>query len=204
MKTTKKNGAKRNPVLVLAVLGLLIGAGATGAIAAGLVPNIDNGVTGTVTATINDAPLLTLSGFAGFDATPVQYMSSTANVVKFAGDVTVAAPGSTDLTVVVTVNRVMDTQANALLITLTGMGEYIQVGLVATHGAATRVGNGEWLVTGAKTAGTITPADGVPADGDAITLVFTVYASQASTIFDGSMANTWDFSMSEVNANMVA
>ena len=60
MKNTKK-GVKRNPVLVLAVLGLLVGAGATGAIAAGLVPNLNPNVSGSVSATVTDSPLMSVS-----------------------------------------------------------------------------------------------------------------------------------------------
>ncbi|HEY3419783.1 MAG TPA: hypothetical protein VGK23_04445 [Methanomassiliicoccales archaeon] len=199
MKSIKKNGAKRNPILALAILGLLVGAGATGALAAGLIPNLDSGVTGSVKADVTDSPLLTLTGFGGLGTT-AQYQSSGAdrNVVKFSGGVSILAPGNATFNMTVKVNRVADTYANGVLVKMTGLNDHT---LVSLNGSATnpplgtvapsivRIANGEWVVSNA----------GAIADTDAFALTFMVYVSQANTGDAAAFDNLWDFSFSEIN-----
>jgi hypothetical protein len=204
MKSTKKNGAKRNPTLALAILGLLVGAGATGALAAGLIPNLDTGVTGSVKATVTDSPLLTLTGFSGL-STPSYYQSSgaTGNVVKFAGGVDILAPGNATFNMTVKVDRVADTYANGVLIEMTGLNDHTLVSLngSADHFPAgtvaptiVRIANGEWVVSNS---GAITGTD-------AFAVTFMVYVSQADTGDAAAFDNAWDFSFSEINTNAAA
>lgn len=198
MKNTKK-GVKRNPVLVLAVLGLLVGAGATGALAAGLIPNLDSGVSGSVKANVQDSPLLTLGGFNGLSGDSYYQSSGTAgNVVKFSGGVTILAPGNATFNMTVKVNRVADTYANGVLVKMTGLNDHTLVSLNGTSTAIpagtvaptiVRIANGEWVVSNT----------GAIADTDAFALTFMVYVSQANTGDAAAFDNVWDFSFSEIN-----
>lgn len=184
MKNTKK-GVKRNPVLVLAVLGLLVGAGATGAIAAGLVPNLNPNVSGSVSATVTDSPLMSVSsadaGFTGF-------MTGDNKEVKFADAISIAAPGSADLNLNLTVNRVVDS-ASGVLISMDGLGDNVKVNLTTDVGSIARIGNGEWVLTG--TAATLAAGS--------FNLVFTFYVSQYNGGASAAMDNIWDFTISEIN-----
>jgi len=174
MKNTK-TGVKKSPVLILAVLGLLVGAGATGAIAAGLVPNLDTGVSGTVTANVTDHPLMSLSST---DTTFKGFTSQGGDTVKFSENIAIQAPGYTNVTVAVLVNRVVD-PANALIVSMDGLGAYVKVGLtlgaLTTPSTAnvTAIGNGEWLVT-----------NGVQANGG----------------YSSALDNQWNFAITEGQA----
>jgi hypothetical protein len=187
MKNTK-NGVKKNPVLVLAVLGLLVGAGATGAIAAGLVPNLNSNVSGSVNATVTDSPLMTISsndeGFTG-------YQTGADNEVKFSDAVTIAAPGSADLNLALTVNRLVDS-ASGVLISIDGLGANVKVNVTSDVGTAARIGNGQWILT---------DDDGTLAADDAFALTFTFYVSQYNGGASAAMDNIWDFTISEVNTS---
>jgi hypothetical protein len=192
MKNTKK-GVKRNPVLVLAVLGLLVGAGATGAIAAGLIPNLDTGVTGSVTADVQNSPLLTLSGL---DTGATAYSTGAAGTIaKFSETVTVLAPGSATVGMTVKVNRMGDATDNAILVKMTGLSDYVTVGLatsaVNNSVSISRIANGEWIVSGAT----------APFEGNLFALTFTIYVSQYDSGTAGAVDNVWDFAISEVDAN---
>ena len=165
MKTTKKNGAKRNPVLVLAVLGLLVGAGATGAIAAGLIPSLDTGVNGSISATVETNTLLSVNG------TGLITYGSDGSDVKFSKDIgTITAPGSALFSMGLTVNR-LEAPANAVLINMKGINEYTRVSLTANNGTAVRLGDGEWAITGLDAL-------------DTTYLIFNIYVSQQSVGFD--------------------
>jgi hypothetical protein len=191
MKTTKKNGAKRNPVLVLAVLGLLIGAGATGAIAAGLVPSLDTGVSGSVTATVTTSALMTVGG------TGLTTYASDSDKVKFSETLDpIAVPGATTFDMTLTVNRLATTAVNAVVINMKGINEYTRVSLTgstATDGATgtvVRLGDGLWAITGLALG-----TDSAPA---VFTLSFNIYVNQQSTGVDGNDLNfVWDFDMTQ-------
>ena len=195
MKNTKKNGAKRNPVLVLAVLGLLIGAGATGALAAGLVPSLDTGVSGSVSATVTNVPLLTVGPTTQTLGATVEtaYTSGTRNDVKFGSTgLTIEAPGSAIFYLDLTVNKI-GSGANALLINMKGIDEYTTVSLTATHGAevaqtVTYMGNGEWATSNLAVTN--------------YTLAFHIYVSQQTVRVDGAANPIWDFAISEANLVM--
>jgi len=181
MKNTKKNGAKRNPVLVLAVLGLLVGAGATGAFAAGIVPSMDTGVSGSVSATVTTVAPLTV---ASTDDNFLTFASDSNNV-KFTDAIDIIAPGSQTVNVTVTVNRLIGS-ANAILINMDGMSQYVRADLVGVcdHGAVVRLGSGEWAITGSGIA-----------NGDDMVLTFTIYVSQQTDLTP--LNNVWDFTISE-------
>ena len=192
MKNTKKNGAKRNPVLVLAVLGLLIGAGATGAIAAGVVPSLDNGVSGSVSANVTTSALMEVSGGTGFNT----YSSDTA-VVKFSQTLDdIVVPGATTFDMTLTVNRLANTAVNAVVINMKGINEYTRVDLAAAKspagasGAVVRLADGEWAITGLALDATSHNA--------VFALTFTIFESQQNVGIDGNLLNNvWDFDMSE-------
>jgi hypothetical protein len=190
MKTTKKNGAKRNPVLVLAVLGLLIGAGATGAIAAGLVPSLDTGVSGSVNAVVSTSALMTVDG------TGLTTYTSDTDKVKFTETLDpIAVPGATTFDLTLSVNRLATEDVNAVVINMKGINEYTRVSLtgstasVGAHGTVVRLGDGLWAITG------LTLATAGPAVFD---LTFNIYVNQQSTGVDGNDLNfVWDFDMTE-------
>jgi hypothetical protein len=183
MKNTKKNGAKRNPVLVLAVLGLLVGAGATGAFAAGIVPSIDTGVSGSVSATVTTvAPMTVTSADDNFHT-----YASDGNDVKFTDTIDIIAPGSQTVNITVTINRMVE-NANSVLINMDGMSQYVRSDLTGTvtHGSIVRMGSGEWAITGTGIVAT-----------DTLTLTFKIYVSQQTDLTP--LNNVWDFTISEVN-----
>ncbi len=189
MKGTKKNGAKRNPILALAILGLLVGAGATGAFAAGLVPSLDTGVSGSVTATVNTVPLLTIAHAGGADV--FKAYNSDNKAVKFTSALTIEAPGSNTINVSVTVNKIVS-PANAIIINMDGMSDYVRTDLnISANGqTAVRLGSGEWAIDGS---GANTPF----AVGDVVVLTFTIYVSQQTA--GVPLNNVWDFTITEGN-----
>lgn len=200
MKSTKKNGAKRNPILALAILGLLVGAGATGALAAGLIPNLDTGVSGSVSATVTTDPLLTVGQTAhlptGVGAATVDttYNSDTKEVKFSSTTLAIAAPGSATFYLDLTVHR-LGSGANAILINMKGIDEYTIVSLTATTGNPTaaqpveNMGGGEWAITN-------------PTATSNYTLAFNVYVSQQTIRVDGAANPMWDFSISEATVNL--
>lgn len=196
MKSTKKNGAKRNPILALAILGLLVGAGATGALAAGLIPNLDTGVSGSVSADVSTDPLLTVSATADVaapDATVEKTFNSAGDAVKFTSStLAIAAPGSANFSVDVTLNR-LGVNANSLLINMKGIDEYTIVSASATDGTdpvtIDHMGAGEWAITGLAGADV----------GTTYTLTFKIYVSQETIRVDGESNPLWDFSITEAD-----
>jgi hypothetical protein len=205
MKSTKKNGAKRNPILALAILGLLVDAGATGALAAGLIPNLDTGVSGSVSATVSTNPLLTVSNTVGApdgSATIDQTYSSAGQSVKFSSSsLAIVAPGSASFYMNLTVNR-LGAQAGAVLINMKGIDEYTIVSLSATKivsANATAVtvsnmGGGEWAISGLTSDDVATT----------YTLCFNVYVSQQTVRVDGGLNPAWDFSITEADLGTVS
>jgi hypothetical protein len=197
MKSTKKNGAKRNPILALAILGLLVGAGATGALAAGLIPNLDTGVSGSVSADVSTIPLLTVSANSFVqdqDATVATTYNSAGDSVKFTSDtMDIIAPGSANFSLCVTLNR-LGVSANSLLINMKGIDEYTIVSATANDSLdhvvpISYMGAGEWAITG---------IDG----GDIATkytLVFNIFVSQETVRIDGAHNPLWDFSITEAS-----
>ncbi len=68
-----------------------------------MVPSLDTGVSGTVSATVNTVPLLTI---ASTDTSFKTYQSDS-NDVKFTDAITIEAPGSQTVNCTVTVNKVV-------------------------------------------------------------------------------------------------
>jgi hypothetical protein len=196
MKSTKKNGAKRNPILALAILGLLVGAGATGALAAGLIPNLDTGVSGSVSADVSTNPLLTVSAnsLPDVDATVTKTYNSAGDAVKFSSDtLDIVAPGSADFSLGVTLNR-LGVSANSLLINMKGIDEYTIVSATANDSndvvvPISYMGAGEWAITGLDSGDV----------GTTFILVFNIYVSQQTVRVDGASNPLWDFSITEAN-----
>ena len=202
MKNTKKNGAKRNPILALAILGLLVGAGATGALAAGLIPNLDTGVSGSVSASVSTDPLLivsktTLTDLPAGSVTIGTTYSSAGDAVKFSSSsLAIVAPGSANFYMDLKVNR-LGAKADGVLINMKGIDEYTIVSMSATKpGADTpapvavdNMGGGEWAISGLTSSDVST----------VYTLCFNIYVSQQTVRVDGAANPAWDFSITEAD-----
>ena len=126
------------------------------------------------------------------------FTSQGGDTVKFSENIDILAPGYANVTVAVLVNRVV-APANALIVSMDGLGDYVKVGLTlgsATSPSAanvTAIGNGEWLVTNGV------PATGI-AESNSFVMVFTIYVSQANGGYSAALDNQWNFAITEGQA----
>jgi len=130
-----------NTLLILAIIGLVAGMGATGALVVGLNPTLDQDVTGSLTAEADtEAPMLVVS-----DPSAGETFTSDGNEVKFSADIgTLTAPGSISYRINLTVNDA--NEADGIIINMNGIEDPIRVLLGMSSGTHYRLGNGQWYI----------------------------------------------------------
>ena len=132
---------KRNTLLILAIIGLVAGMGATGALVVGLNPTLDQKISGSLVAEVDtEAPMLIVS-----EPSSGELFSSDGNSVKFSADIgTLTAPGSVSYAITLTVNDVNG--ADGILVNMIGIEEPVRVLLGLDTGTHYRIGNGQWFI----------------------------------------------------------
>lgn len=176
MKKTQTKG--RNLYYTLAIIGLVLGTGATGALAVGLLPTLDQDISGSLVALVETkAPMLVLS-----DPSTGRTFNSSGNKVKFSADLgTIIAPDTETFSINVTVNEVPE-DVDGLVIKVTGIDDPVRATLSVDGGTVYRIGGDEWYIEG-------------PEAEDSYEVTFTLYADRDPMLTGTAIPMVFDIEM---------
>ncbi len=168
----------KNPVLAIALIGLLAGAGATGAILVGIVPTFDDGVNGSVSGEVESSPAMLVVS----DPSSGRTFSANGDAVKFSADIgTLTAPGYVNWSINLTVNEV-PLGATGIVVNMIGVQEPVRVLLnVSSLVGIThyRLGQDQWLID-------------APSAADEYNLTFGFYADRDPALSEDSIPMLFD------------